>query len=317
MLNLTTSEIIEHLHDDLLSHGFLAQCIGLEPFPDEHYIAGLRQALLELLASGRVEIGSAKDLGNYVEMVGWIGTMEAKVERALEAVGATSQPDNEFVFWLSLKEKVDRYEDQADTKYTPQTTRSLAQLSPTRLMRRRIAQILKDLGGVRHQDDDDEFWVFDHPPLQVSFANPRIIELPDKFDVVVGIRVSEPAFSELASRIMQEVKHHRTLLQWDVEFGVDSEAQLTEAFMNAFQDVFRKVPHVDLRSVVRDLAADLPDRPLMRQINHLAALAWKADFLTLENYLGTFRRGKRLNFINYIDQGMIERALDAAYDRVA
>lgn len=242
--------------------------------------------------------------------------MEAKVERALEAVGATSQPDNEFVFWLSLKEKVDRYEDQADTNYTPQTTRSLAQLSPTRLMRRRIAQILKDLGGVRHQDDDDEFWVFDHPPLQVSFANPRIIELPDKFDVVVGIRVSELAFSCLVSRIMQEVEHYQTLLNWDVEFEVDSEEQLAEAFMNAVHGVFRRMRQIDLPTVVRDLAADLPDRPLMRQIDHLAALAWRADFLTLESYLGTFRRGKRLNFVNYIDQGMIERALDAAYDRV-
>lgn len=316
MLNLTTSEIIDHLHDDLVSHGFLAQCIGLHGVRDKDYLGRLRQVLLELMASDRIEIGVAVESGNYVEMIGWAGTVEAKVDRALSAVVETDQADNEFAFWLCLKENVDRYEDQRDTDRPPARIGTLADISPARFARQTMGEILNELGGERHRDGDDEFWLFDRQPLQVSFANPRAIELPNTLDIAVGVRVSEPCFSSLVSRITQHAKPFSSLLVWEAEFELESIQKLVGSFKETIESEFERASKIDLQSIIHEFASSLPDRPLTRQIDHLAALAWKADFLTLEGYLDTFRRGKRLNFITFIDQGMIERALDAAYDRV-
>ena len=72
---------------------------------------------------------------------------------------------------------------------------------------------------------------------------------------------------------------------------------------------------LDMEKVIKDFAANCPDTPSMRQVMHLASLAWRADFNTLLDYQDIFKRGYRMNFVPMITPEMIERALQIAFDR--
>ena len=102
-------DIIETLKDDLVSHGFLVQCLGMREAtpPAEEEI---KDVLTELLASGEVEIGETKSLPDYVEFIAWNGSIEDRVNRGIEAVAAADGHDKEFAYWLCLRQNVDRFE---------------------------------------------------------------------------------------------------------------------------------------------------------------------------------------------------------------
>ncbi len=69
----------------------------------------LKSVLLRVLESG-VEIGCAINRnGNYVEFIGWQGSSDAKVARALALV--SSDPgDADYGVWLAWRANVDCYE---------------------------------------------------------------------------------------------------------------------------------------------------------------------------------------------------------------
>ena len=115
-MSTTANEIRELLDDDIMSHGFLAQCIeqadgGGAPLQDQ-----LKNTLINLLSSGRVEIGFARlARPDYVEFVAWRGSVDDRVARAFKAVEVASDPDKEFAYWLCLQEKADRFEANPDS----------------------------------------------------------------------------------------------------------------------------------------------------------------------------------------------------------
>jgi hypothetical protein len=106
----TVQDIIELLQDDMVSHGFLVQCIA-EGGDDRMIDVKERELIANLLSTGKVEIGHAKLAApDYVEFVAWTGTVESRVERAINAVTSAVGPDREFAYWLCRKEGVDRFE---------------------------------------------------------------------------------------------------------------------------------------------------------------------------------------------------------------
>ncbi len=114
----TTNDILEMLNDDIVSHGFFAQCLAPDPAERRGIVFDLkmRDQLAELLSSGKVEIGETKvPRPDYVEFVAWRGTIDARVARAMNAVDTASGPDKEFAYWLCLRENVDRFEGENPT----------------------------------------------------------------------------------------------------------------------------------------------------------------------------------------------------------
>jgi hypothetical protein len=108
---MTTTEILELLEDDMVSHGFLAQCLSQADFVGTASETRLEEALKDVLATKKVEIGLAKrTTPDYVEFVAWKGTIDERVKRALEAVANAGGSDKEFAYWLCLRENVDRFE---------------------------------------------------------------------------------------------------------------------------------------------------------------------------------------------------------------
>ncbi len=105
-------EIIELLNNDIVSRGFLVQCIEQNKIAAISQTPNVNDVLEELLISGKVEIGIAKMSNpNYVEFVAWKGTVSKRLSRAIETTYNVSTPDREFAYWLCLRENVDSYED--------------------------------------------------------------------------------------------------------------------------------------------------------------------------------------------------------------
>ena len=108
----TTDDLLEMLDDDMVSHGLLAQCLKQADATTTNSNNQLADALRDLLATGKVAIGSANlTTPDYVEFVGWRGTTDERIERALQAVDKADGPDEEFAYWLCLRENVDRFEE--------------------------------------------------------------------------------------------------------------------------------------------------------------------------------------------------------------
>ncbi|MBL9169885.1 MAG: hypothetical protein JNN07_19265 [Verrucomicrobiales bacterium] len=73
------------------------------------FAAVLKIVLLRLLKAG-VELGRANNQsGNYVEFIGWQGSSETKIEKAIALISSDIH-DAEFGVWLALRSNVDRYE---------------------------------------------------------------------------------------------------------------------------------------------------------------------------------------------------------------
>jgi hypothetical protein len=108
----TADDILEMLRDDIdmVEHGFFVQCVadGGGSFTIESRVEAL---LVELLSSGKVEIGEEKELSpGASEFVAWRGTVAERVRRAGIAVSNAVGHDKQFAYWLCLRENVDRYE---------------------------------------------------------------------------------------------------------------------------------------------------------------------------------------------------------------
>lgn len=71
----------------------------------------IRNALREILESGKIEIGeTAMETPDYMTFVAWSRSVEERVERALKSVNECNERDRKFVYWLCRKDRVDRYE---------------------------------------------------------------------------------------------------------------------------------------------------------------------------------------------------------------
>ena len=110
-MNKASTNIIELLNDDIVSHGLLAQSVAAMDSQSTPQPLALSDVLEELLSSGEVEIGDAKLTAEYVEFIAWKGTVKERVLRAINAVDRVNEPDKEFAYWLCLRQNIDRFED--------------------------------------------------------------------------------------------------------------------------------------------------------------------------------------------------------------
>lgn len=111
-MSTITRDIIEELHDDLISHGWLVQAIMLVNDVDRASDTTVRNVLRELLETEQVDVGLTRQTKpDYLEFVGWKGTVDERVERAMDAVAIAIGSVKGFAYWLCLRENVDRYED--------------------------------------------------------------------------------------------------------------------------------------------------------------------------------------------------------------
>ena len=112
-MSTITSDILEELKDDLISHGWLTQAIMLANEGHHPSQSQIMNVLSELLETGKVEIGLTHQARpDYLEFVAWNGTVDERVNRAMEAVNMAAGPDKDFAYWLCLRKNVDRFEGQ-------------------------------------------------------------------------------------------------------------------------------------------------------------------------------------------------------------
>jgi hypothetical protein len=111
-MNTITDDILKLANDDMISHGLVTQFlkqIDTSANPSEKRV---KDALKEILATGKIEMGTTKmTTSDYVEFVAWNGTIEERINRAIEAVATVNGPDKEFAYWLCLRENVDCFEN--------------------------------------------------------------------------------------------------------------------------------------------------------------------------------------------------------------
>ena len=103
-------EIRDELNCDMVSHCWVEHFLAmeLETAPNTSQV---RAVLTELLASGKVEIGTTNAIPNYVEFIAWKGGVESRVDRALAEVNAAVPFDKGFAYWLCWSRNVDRFEE--------------------------------------------------------------------------------------------------------------------------------------------------------------------------------------------------------------
>ena len=113
MASTPFNTILEMLGNDMVSRGLVAQCIR-ETDESQSISAEKERGLLRsLLASKIIEIGTPRLLNSdYVEFAAWVGSVEDRVCRAMEAVAKEIGHDKEFAYWLCLRKNVDSYEGQ-------------------------------------------------------------------------------------------------------------------------------------------------------------------------------------------------------------
>jgi hypothetical protein len=111
-MSTTTEEILELLHEDLISHGFLTQCLFGTNAARDVVNKQLPDKLNQLLATNEIEIGNARmTKPDYVEFEAWRGTVPERIIRAIDAVANAEGQDKEFAYWLCLRCNVDRFEE--------------------------------------------------------------------------------------------------------------------------------------------------------------------------------------------------------------
>lgn len=100
------NEVIEELHTDIVSCGWMLQATHGKDTPND-----IRNAL-EALLSDHICIGDAQGVdGRYVKFVAWSGSKHTCIDRAIRKHSELSDHNKDYAFWLCLKQNVDEYED--------------------------------------------------------------------------------------------------------------------------------------------------------------------------------------------------------------
>jgi hypothetical protein len=177
--------------------------------------------------------------------------------------------------------------------------------------------ILGPLGGRLRRDRKDKWWELDCGDFVLS------IELGQRF-AASGFRlemdcaVSHKRLSAIAGQILGEPARGPHSFKYDQRrMEVESLDGADVHYRKLIQEEVEEVGKLDMEKVIKDFAANCPDTPSMRQVMHLASLAWLADFTTLTEYKEIFQRGYRMNFVPIITPEMIQRAVQIAFDRAA
>lgn len=176
--------------------------------------------------------------------------------------------------------------------------------------------ILGPMGARLHRDRADKWWELDCGRFHLAI-DPGWRRRHPGYRLSIDYGISHKELSAVASRILGDPPDTpQTFKSEQGRAEVGSLASAGEMYRKMIKEQIESVQKTDMDKVIKDFAANCPDRPSMRQIMHLAALARLADFNTLTDYQKIFARGHRMNFVPMISQAMIERALDIAMERV-
>jgi hypothetical protein len=153
------------------------------------------------------------------------------------------------------------------------------------------------LGGKWLGGDDEPSWVVESNGF-VAEGVPVVVDIAGEVEVAFAFVLGHLEFGRLANRIMGEPLTELVPLKaWEtmrVVEGRDVAAEL-ERQMRETLEVMR---NANIEEMIDRFAKERPDSPSSAQIAHLAALAWKAEFSVLDDYLTLFRAGKRMNFVH-------------------
>lgn len=176
-------------------------------------------------------------------------------------------------------------------------------------------QLFAPLGGILRRDRDDEFWEFVVGDYVVNLV-PHLGHTFSGFHLALGCSISHRELSKLLNQILGTKADEFRSVKWDNQTAeITSIKEAAAAFREMLDDEFEQIKKMNIDQLIEEFRLSCPDGQGMRQVCHLAALAWAGDFNTLTDYQKSLERGHRLNFVPMIKREMIDRAIEIAFDR--
>jgi hypothetical protein len=146
-------------------------------------------------------------------------------------------------------------------------------------------------------------------------VSPLIHQLSSGYSLAIAGALIDPEFQKIYRRIFPGPND---IAVWQDRTNLKCETQeaCARAIVECGERITTAASTVSLAKLLAGFAKDRPDRPLRRQLFHLAALAYNADDDALSEYLRIFATGKTLNFVPAITSDVLERALAIAQERI-
>lgn len=177
---------------------------------------------------------------------------------------------------------------------------------------------LEALGGKPRTEDGEEYWLFEVGDYSVEVEPFEWSNSDEGTTVGIEASVSHREVSSIVNAIVRARPGERQqMLWWQEKANVPPVRRTCEVLAELVGEILRRVTLIDIDAQLRELASTCPDRPSMRQILHLGALAYRGEFPALLEYVDAFGRGKRFNFVPMITKDMVDRAFDIAVERGA
>ena len=140
--------------------------------------------------------------------------------------------------------------------------------------------------------------------------NPSVsIDVFDKFDHLIGERDVDCNGKRTARRYVEgSIICQSNVEVRKIDYTFEDIVALSDQILEWAASADIEAGLAALRALPTDCLGAMP-------VRHLAALAVAGDVETLEHYRDSFAAGDRLDFVPYIDEGYIARALDFAQKR--
>ena len=179
--------------------------------------------------------------------------------------------------------------------------------------------VFAPLGGQLRRDRADKWWELDRGDfifeIELAWSHAGLDD-DSGLKLAVECAVSHKELSKIAARICGDPDDVPQTFRYDQRFvKVESLSGADLVYRKMIEEEVESILKMDMQMVVKEFAGSCPDQPTMRQIMHLASLAWLADFATLMDYEKIFERGYHMNFAPTINREMIQRAMEIAIER--
>jgi len=175
--------------------------------------------------------------------------------------------------------------------------------------------VFAPFGGRLIRDKADKWWELETTDFVLGIELYGSRAQPG-YRLEVACAVCHKELSGIAAKVMGCAANMPNSFKYEqTEREVETLDGAELVYQKIIEEKLKEIQSIDMRGVIKELAANCPDQPYMRQIMHLASLAYLGDFTTLMDYQKIFERGYRLNFIPAIDKSMIDRATEIAIER--
>jgi hypothetical protein len=192
------------------------------------------------------------------------------------------------------------------------------------MTREEINQVLISLGWVRYRDEVGDsvltkrtekgvVWFVTRNNTFGIDLNPVIsTDVFDKFDHIIGANDVDHYTGKITRR-----RYAEGSVICQSQCRLHKEDYTEEDVVLMSNQILEWAASVDIEAGLADLRALPTDCLGAMPVRHLAALAVAGDVETLGRYRDSFAAGDRLDFVPYIDEGYIARALELAEKRKA